>query len=649
MGKRLIHIGMDGMNLLLLRKFLEEINLPNFSRLMEEGTCNRLLPSIPAWTPTNWAAQVTGAEPGSHGLAGWERRRKTQPWDAYRIQSWEFKDWKAETIWEVAEEAGYRCMITYFPVATWPSPVENGYVVAPGFREPPLLIADRMEYICFIEGSEQLNYHKNDMGDRKKTVDEAEEGLPPGTSVLELSPALDWRDAPDRSWSSVLPLPLRKGRTDCSLHLLVTCSESGEFERFLICDRKDLDSCLVELRLGEWTSFMLQSFKEGPEIKKGSFRFYLLSRSPDRGDFVFCRSQVYPVRGFTYPTGLGEELYKGIGPFIGRYTVKPTSDSRLDAFIKEMKYQGLWIAKAARYVLEYYGWDLHFCHWHIFDNINHETVNLLDTDGPDYDPDIGEWNMEAQRRCYRIADKVLGEFLDLRDPDTYILVSSDHAMPPAHRWCDVDILLEKKGLIKFKYGTREIDFARSKAYTLATRGSEIFVNLEGREPFGIVPPEKYEDIQEEVIDALLDWRDPLTKKRVIALALKLQDAQIIGFCGEEQGDVVFTYNRGYGWGSVYERGGKGEAIYKRPSIGPGEGALHGSQIPTSEKGLYTNMGCMIMTGPSIKAGYERDWKSYGLMREIDIAPTISYIMEMRPPSQNRGAILHDIFRNPLNS
>ena len=219
-------------------------------------------------------------------------------------------------------------------------------------------------------------------------------------------------------------------------------------------------------------------------------------------------------------------------------------------------------------------------------------------------------------------------------------------MIPAHRWCDVDVLLAKKGLLVFKENGRAIDFEHSKVYTLATRGSEIFVNLEGREPMGIVPSEDYEVIQEAVIDALLEWRDRMTGKRPIALALKLKDSQIIGFWGEEQGDVIFTYNGGFGWGAVYERGGSAEPVMNRQSIGPGRGALHGSMIPSTETPLFTNMGCMIMTGPGIKAGYERDWKRYGLMREIDIAPTLSHVLGLRPPKQNNGAVLHDIFEDP---
>ena len=59
------------------------------------------MPSIAAWTPTNWAAQVTGAQPGTHGLGGWTKHHKTDPMSVPAIQSWESKEWNAETVWQV--------------------------------------------------------------------------------------------------------------------------------------------------------------------------------------------------------------------------------------------------------------------------------------------------------------------------------------------------------------------------------------------------------------------------------------------------------------------------------------------------------------------------------------------------------------------
>jgi len=143
---RFVHIGMDGLNYPLLRKFVREGCLPTFAELIERGTINRLMPSIPAWTPTNWAAQITGAQPGTHGLGGWSKHNRAEPISVSGIKSWESREWEVETVWDVAEEAGLRSLITNFPVATWPSPVKDGYVLVPGFRDPPFVISNGQEY-----------------------------------------------------------------------------------------------------------------------------------------------------------------------------------------------------------------------------------------------------------------------------------------------------------------------------------------------------------------------------------------------------------------------------------------------------------------------------------------------------------------------
>jgi hypothetical protein len=170
------------------------------------------------------------------------------------------------------------------------------------------------------------------------------------------------------------------------------------------------------------------------------------------------------------------------------------------------------------------------------------------------------------------------------------------------------------------------------AYVQTDRGSEVYVNLKGREPMGIVPASEYEKVQEAIIDALLDWRDPAAAKRPVALALKLQDAQIVGYWGTENGDVVLTFNRGYGWGPPLDG----------QTVGPGREALHGSQIPTSETPYATNLACFILSGRGIRVGYERDWRKYGLMRMVDVTPTIAHLLTLRPPRQSIGSVLVDL-------
>ncbi len=617
---RFLHIGMDGMSMPFLKRFLGEGILPTFASLVDRGTINCLMPSIAAWTPTNWAAQVTGAHPGAHGLGGWTRHHRRDPLSVAPIESWEFREWQAETVWQVAEEAGHKVLITNYPVATWPSPVEQGYVVAPGFRYPPFVLADPGLFYASpaVEGADA-----RDGAARGRTVDVVEEGAPPGSYPLPLRAAEGWNGLEGSAYEIKVPIALKEGGHQ-TFYLLI------QYERITVHDARDATRPLATLEADVWSPFLMHPF--GEEGAEGSVRFRLLDWQ--RGPRIeFCHSQVYSTRGFAHPTTLADEIAVEVGPFFTSFTAYPRDDATLGAFLDDVSYQGHWEAGVARHVAQHHGWDLHFCHWHIFDNINHPTVNHIDPNGPDYDPAVAAWNLEAQRRCYQIADEVLAEFLTLADDDTVVMVASDHAMPPAQRWADMDARLVETGLMVMDPTTRTIDMSRSPTYTWPGRGAEVMINLQGREPTGVVAPEDYAGVQDAVLDAMLDWKDPATGKRVMALALRLEDAQIIGYWGEDNGDVICVFNHGVGWGAV----GGGA------SVGPGKGALHGSQVPTYETDLFTTMGTMILAGPGVRGGgYERDWQRWGLIRMIDVAPTISHLMGLRPPKQNQGVLPYDL-------
>jgi hypothetical protein len=153
------------------------------------------------------------------------------------------------------------------------------------------------------------------------------------------------------------------------------------------------------------------------------------------GDAVrILRSEAHRTDGFTDPPELAAELVERFGPFTGIFSTSPRpTDAELDACLDEYRDQGLWLARAARYVQEKHGWDLHFCHWHLFDTINHAHVNPLDPDGPEHDPNRADWHLDAQRKAFVVADEVLGEYLKLVDDETWVFLNADHAMAPAHR------------------------------------------------------------------------------------------------------------------------------------------------------------------------------------------------------------------------
>ena len=636
--KRILHIGMDGMNWPLLHKFAAEGVLPTFSALMARGATNRVMPAIPAWTPTNWATMVTGAPPGTHGLGGWSVRGRSDPWTDHRLDSWQSEAMTAETIWEVADQAGLKTLVNFWPSGSWPSRLKHGYVVASGFHDSQFPMAPPVQFHCTTRSdvADGRSSNVRQGGRSGTTVDTAETGITPGSVVTHLHAVGD-------AYEATLTVPLLRGG-EYSFRLRARRGATRGFDDVTVAPGAPAGSARpagggeLTLALGEWSSFLTVDLGPGSGVDGntwGTVRFHLLGA--DDASLRVVASQIYAARGWAAPAGLDTQLIQAAGPFFDTFSINPTlGDDALQCFLDDIRYQGEWQVKVARHVMQHGGWDLHFSHWHLFDHINHPTVNPADPDGPNYDPKVGEWMMNAQRQTYIVGDQVLKQFLEMADDETLICVLSDHGMPPAHRFGHPLVRLEEAGLLKRKQGGG-IDLERSQVYVLPDRGSEVYVSLQGREPWGSVPPEKLDAVKDAVIDALLDWRDPLTDKRVVALALKLEDAAVIGFWGDPAtspcGDVVLTFNRGFGWGPPLEGG----------SVGTGRGAQHGSQIPTMETAHFTNLATLIAAGPGIRAGYERDYRRRGLMRMEDFAPTVAHAMGLRPPRQSRGAVLHDLW------
>lgn len=639
-AKRLFVIGMDGMNYPLLRRFLDEGVLPTFQALLDRGSLNRLLPTLPAWTPTNWSSAATGAPSGTTQLGGWLVRHKTDPWDTPLTMSWDYDILGgAETLWEIADRAGLKTLITHYPPACWGIPLKHGYVVAPGVHDAPFSYAGGMSYLVTTEQS--VNTLVDAPGEEmaERSTDEEEVGAPPGSGVARLEPAktAGWLNVSETDLGCPLAIVLSGGKGTENAHLLVQRDAEGDYSRVAVCAEMDGQSVLVEVPPSGWSRFA--HIRVGEDRKEAATRFCILASDAEAGTLHLVRSVVYGTRGFAQPDGLDQEIIEKCGPFFDRASVDPVvDDAHLSLWLDDLRLMGEWEVGVARHVQETRGWDVHFSHWHPFDWINHATANGIDPRGPDYDPERAAWLLDAQRKTYVLADDILAQFLELEQEGDLICVMSDHAITPTHRAASVPDRLVESGLMVIGTGGR-IDLAQSKAYVIAARGCEAYVNLRGREPFGIVPADGYEQVQEEIIGALLDWRDPSNGKRPIALALKLQDAQLVGYWNSAvSGDVVFCMNRGYGWGRVYGLGEETDGA----SVGESRSAIHGSQIPTSETPEFSNMACFLMAGPGVKAGYERDWERWGLMRMIDLAPTFTELVGLRTPRHSMGAVLHDL-------
>jgi predicted AlkP superfamily phosphohydrolase/phosphomutase len=175
-------------------------------------------------------------------------------------------------------------------------------------------------------------------------------------------------------------------------------------------------------------------------------------------------------------------------------------------------------------------------------------------------------------------------------------------------------VLVKAGLLVYKPvsdgQSKQVDWTKTKA--VDQRRVHIYVNVRGRDPEGIVAPgDEYEQVREAAIAALHEYVDPKTGVKPIVLALKQEDARIIGQYGARSGDIIYA-------------------------VDPRFGKEHGIHLPTAKIGMGDLRTLFILKGPGVKQGVEIErtvWLT-------DIVPTICRLTELPVPAQAEGAVIY---------
>lgn len=128
--RRVMVIGFDGATLELIKPWADAGLLPNFKRLMDQGSWGELESTKPPVTPAAWSTLATGTNPGKHGLFDFYAR-KADSYETYVVNS---QNRHGPTLWGLLSEAGYRVVVLNIPATYPPDPV-NGIMVS-GFLTP---------------------------------------------------------------------------------------------------------------------------------------------------------------------------------------------------------------------------------------------------------------------------------------------------------------------------------------------------------------------------------------------------------------------------------------------------------------------------------------------------------------------------------
>src|SRR4029077_2636864 len=66
--RRVVILGLDGMDPGITTRFMREGKLPNFQRLADKGVFRPLATSYPSMSPVAWSSFTTGVDPSRHNI-----------------------------------------------------------------------------------------------------------------------------------------------------------------------------------------------------------------------------------------------------------------------------------------------------------------------------------------------------------------------------------------------------------------------------------------------------------------------------------------------------------------------------------------------------------------------------------------------------
>ncbi len=125
--RRLLVIGLDGGTFDVFRPLIQMGQMPNLSKLTEQGCWGSLSSTIPPFTPTAWSTFITGQNPGQHGILSFQTR------DIYNYDVTGTGFVNAErlgtTLWQILSAAGKRVSVINVPM-TYPPRAVNGHMIA---------------------------------------------------------------------------------------------------------------------------------------------------------------------------------------------------------------------------------------------------------------------------------------------------------------------------------------------------------------------------------------------------------------------------------------------------------------------------------------------------------------------------------------
>jgi predicted AlkP superfamily phosphohydrolase/phosphomutase len=336
---------------------------------------------------------------------------------------------------------------------------------------------------------------------------------------------------------------------------------------------------------------------------------------PVNGTLVSCFITPSNDKEYTYPAELKGEIENLVGEYIFDVPFRTEQRAELLSQIYHMTEQRFDVIK---HLINHKEWDFFMWVEIGVDRIHHAFWKFYDQNHHLYQP--GNEFEAVIPGYYRYLDDRLGKILPLIDSDTAVLVVSDHGAKGMKGTFCINEWLVKEGYLVLKTRPKEkvsldkteVDWTRTRAWGWGGYYSRIFLNVQGREPQGVIAPEDYEKEREEVAQRLKAITGP-NGERWNTRVFKPEEIY-----PENNGDPpdLMVYLDDLWW---------------RAAGTMGHASLH---LPENDTGpddaVHAEDGVFILYNPRERKGKEINSSIY------DIAPTILHLMKLDIPQDMEG-------------
>jgi predicted AlkP superfamily phosphohydrolase/phosphomutase len=354
--------------------------------------------------------------------------------------------------------------------------------------------------------------------------------------------------------------------------------------------------------------------------------------------------------GFTHPPELAGEIVAAAGDYHIDIEVDYDEDWKSTAIIERLSGNLALKRKALGYLLEKEpDLPLLFAVLEAPDRLMHVHYKYIDPRSEHFHTEAAVPIRERAWAFFDEMDAVIGDLVDWAGDDGFVVTMSDHGFGPKDKSVNVNLALREWGLLAIagagsltkSAGVRQvarrakkllpksvwqkakgaaqssIDWSRTKAFSAPIPQQGIYVNLQGREPEGIVPESEYESVRDEVIERFAGLVDPDDGKPVVDRVYRREEVVE----GPEAAGApdLFPVCRAYS----YELS---DGLYS-PSILDDYRAL--------PRGFHHMDGIFGIAGPGVRARADAVASLY------DIAPTALYLAGLKVPKVD-GRVLTDL-------